>query len=54
MLKDHRKRPLFIKDKEGNIYQSYYLKNGLHFCKDYHLILDTDVIKKSHLKENLL
>lgn len=53
ILKNKRKRPLYIKTKNG-IYQSYYIKNGLHFCKGYHLILLQEVIAESYIKEDLI
>ena len=42
-----------MKDKNGNVYQSYYKKNGLHFCKGYHLVLENNVIASSYNEEDL-
>ena len=53
LLKDKRTRPLYIKDDKGEIYQSFYVKNGLHFCKGYQLILVSSVVAQSHNIEDL-
>ena len=52
MLKDKRKIPLFIKTENG-IYHSYFVKNGIHFCKGYHLVLEEEVLEKSYMEGDL-
>lgn len=54
ILKDKRKRPLYIKDDKGEVYQSFYVKNGLHFCKGYKLILTSSVVAQSNNMEDLI
>jgi len=50
ILKNKRKIPLYIKTKDGKIYQSCYKKNGLHYCLStednyYHYILDNEIVE---------
>lgn len=54
LLKDKRKRPLYIKNQNGEVYQSYFAKNGLHFCEGYHLELESSVVEQSYNRADLL
>ena len=54
LLKDKRKRPLYIKNQKGEVYQSYFVKNGLHFCEGYHLELESSVVEQSYNRTELL